>query len=159
MKVDFYEKVWMGIAAVLIVAFLSAIVIAAGVQAIRPPSHQETINPEEVYDSDEFGSTGVETLEDGSIQVTMVTEMFFFDPDEIVVPAGRPVTFRITSPDVIHGILVAGTNTNAMVIPGYVTQFTITFPRPGEYLMMCHEYCGALHHEMQGLVIVEEEGA
>ena len=85
--------------------------------------------------------------------------MFFFDPDEIVVPVGKPVTFRITSPDVIHGILVAGTNTNAMVIPGYVTEFTISFPRAGEYLMMCHEYCGILHHEMQGLVIVEEEGA
>jgi len=159
MKVDFYEKIWMGIAAVLIVAFLSAIIIAAGAQAIRPPSHQETINPEEVYDSEEFGSTGVEVQEDGSVRVTMVTEMFFFDPDEIVVPVGKPVTFRITSPDVIHGILVAGTNTNAMVIPGYVTQFTITFPRAGEYLMMCHEYCGTLHHEMQGLVIVEEEGA
>ena len=159
MKVDVYEKIWMGIAAVLIVAFLSAIIIAAGAQAIHPPSHQETINQEEVYDSDEFGSTGVETMDDGSIRVTMVTEMFFFDPDEIVVPVDTPVTFRITSPDVIHGILVAGTNTNAMVIPGYVTEFTIAFPRPGEYLMMCHEYCGTLHHEMQGLVIVEEEGA
>jgi len=159
MKVDFYEKIWMGIAAVLIVAFLSAIIIAAGAQAIHPPSHQEVINPEEVYDSEEFGSPGVEVQEDGSVRVTMVTEMFFFDPDEIVVPVGKPVTFRITSPDVIHGILVAGTNTNAMVIPGYVTQFTITFPRAGEYLMMCHEYCGTLHHEMQGLVIVEEEGA
>ena len=159
MKVDFYEKVWMGIAAVLIVAFLSAIIIAAGAQAIHPPSHQETINPEEVFDSEEFGSTGVEVQEDGSVRVTMVTEMFFFDPDEIVVPVGKPVTFRITSPDVIHGILVAGTNTNAMVIPGYVTEFTISFPRAGEYLMMCHEYCGILHHEMQGLVIVEEGGA
>ena len=159
MKVDVYEKVWMGIAAVLIVVFLGAIIIAAGAQAIHPPSHQETINPEEVYDSEEFGSTGVEIQEDGSARVTMVTEMFFFDPDEVVVPVGKPVTFRITSPDVIHGILVAGTNANAMVIPGYVTEFTITFPKAGEYLMMCHEYCGTLHHEMQGLVIVEEEDA
>lgn len=156
MKVDVYEKAWMWIAAVLIVAFLGAIIIAAGASAIHPPSHQETINPEEVYDSEEFGSTGVQRFDDGSARVTMVTEMFFFDPDEIVVIAGKPVTFRITSPDVIHGILVAGTNTNAMVIPGYVTEFTITFPKPGEYLMMCHEYCGTLHHEMQGLVIVEE---
>lgn len=159
MNVDFYEKVWMWIAAVLIAAFLGAIVIAAGAQAIRPPSHVETINPEEVYDSEEFSSPGVETLPDGRIVVTMVAEMFFFDPDEVVVPAGRPVTFRVTSPDVIHGLEVVGTNANAMIIPGYVTEFSITFPRPGEYLMVCHEYCGTLHHEMQGLVIVEEEGA
>jgi cytochrome c oxidase subunit 2 len=88
MKVDVYEKVWMGIAAVLIVVFLGAIIIAAGAQAIHPPSHQETINPEEVYDSEEFGSTGVEIQEDGSVRVTMVTEMFFFDPYEVVVPVG-----------------------------------------------------------------------
>lgn len=159
MKVDVYERAWMWIAAVLIVAFLGAIIVAAGASAIHPPSHVEVINPEEVYDDDEFGSPGVETLDDGTIRVTMVGEMFFFDPDEIVVPVDTPVTFRITSTDVIHGILVAGTNTNAMVIPGYVTEFTITFPKPGEYLMMCHEYCGTLHHEMVGALIVEEEGA
>jgi cytochrome c oxidase subunit 2 len=159
MKVDLYEKIWMWIAAVLIVAFLAAIIIAAGAQAVQPPSHVETINPEEIYDSEEFSSPGVEELPDGRILVTMVAEMFFFDPDEVVVPAGRSVTFRITSPDVIHGIEVVGTNANAMVIPGYVTEFSITFPRPGEYLMVCHEYCGTLHHEMQGLVVVEEGGA
>ena len=159
MKVDVYERAWMWIAAVLIVGFLGAIIVAAGASAIRPPSHVEVINPEEVYDHDEFGSPGVETLDDGTIRVTMVGEMFFFDPDEMVVPVNTPVTFRITSTDVIHGILIAGTNTNAMIIPGYVTEFTITFPKPGEYLMMCHEYCGTLHHEMVGALIVEKEGA
>jgi cytochrome c oxidase subunit 2 len=152
MKVDIYEKAWMWIAAVLIVAFLGAIVFAAGHSAIHPPSHVETINPATVYDSEEFGNTG-------SVRVTLVSEMFYFDPDEIVVPAGKPVTFRATSTDVIHGLLVAGTNTNAMIIPGYVTEFTVTFPEPGEYLMLCHEYCGMLHHEMQGVVIVEREDA
>jgi cytochrome c oxidase subunit 2 len=159
MTVDIYEKAWMWIAAVLIVAFLGAIVFAAGNSAIHPPSHVETINPEAVYDSEEFGNTGVETLEDGSVRVTMVSEMFYFDPDEIRVTAGKPVTFRATSTDVIHGLLVSGTNANAMIIPGYVTEFTVTFPKPGEYLMLCHEYCGMLHHEMQGVVIVEKEDA
>jgi cytochrome c oxidase subunit 2 len=159
MQVDLYEKAWMWIAAVLIAAFLGAIVVAAGSQAIRPPSHVETIDPEAVYDTEEFSSPGVRTTTDGRIVVSMVAEMFFFDPDEVRVPPGRPVTFRVTSPDVIHGIEVVGTNANAMVIPGYVTEFTITFDTPGEYLMVCHEYCGLLHHEMQGTVVVEEETA
>ena len=59
----------------------------------------------------------------------------------------------------LAAIQAIGTNANTMVIPGYVTEFTITFPKPGEYLMMCHEYCGTLHHEMVGALIVEEEGA
>ncbi len=159
MQVNAYERAWMWVAGILIAAFLAAIVIAAGAQAIRPPSHVETIDPEGVWDSEEFSSTGVETLPDGRIVVTLVAEMFYFDPDEVVVPAGRPVTFRATSVDVIHGLDIVGTNANAMVIPGYVTEFSVTFPEPGEYLMVCHEYCGTLHHEMQGMVIVEEEGA
>lgn len=159
MKIDLYERIWMWMAAVLIVAFLGAIAFAAGSQAAHPPSHVETIDPQAVPDSEEFGSPGVATLEDGRIVVTMVAEMFAFSPDEIRVPAGRPVTFRVTSPDVIHGLHVVGTNVNAMIVPGYVSEFTITFNRPGEYLMVCHEYCGLLHHEMQGSLIVEEQAA
>ena len=38
--------------------------------------------------------------------------------DCIVVPADEPVTLRFASPDVIHGILITGTNVNTMVMPG-----------------------------------------
>ena len=155
MKVDLYERVWMWLAAVLIAGFLGAILVAAGSQAMQPPSHLETIDPATVHDAGEFATPGVTIRPDGKIVVTMVAEMFIFDPDEIHVPAGRPVTFRITSTDVVHGLLIVGTNANAMVIPGYVSEFSITFPRPGEYLMVCHEYCGLLHHEMMGKVVVE----
>jgi cytochrome c oxidase subunit 2 len=64
------------------------------------------------------------------------------------------VTFRLTSADVIHGFQIVGTNANAMAIPGYVSQFTVTFDEPGEYLVVCNEYCGLLHHNMTGKVIV-----
>lgn len=156
MKVDLYERVWMWIAAVLIAAFLGAILVSAGSQAVQPPSHLETIDPTTVRDAGEFSSPGVETRDDGRTVVTLVAEMFYFDPDEIHVPAGRPVTFRVTSTDVIHGLEIVGTNGNAMVLPGYVTEFTLTF-KPGEYLIVCHEYCGLLHHEMQGTLVAEEE--
>ncbi len=85
----------------------------------------------------------------------VVAQMFAFSPDPIEVPANRPVTFRVTSADVIHGFEVIGTNANAMAVPGYVTQFTVTFARPGEYLIACHEYCGILHHNMVGKLIVK----
>jgi cytochrome c oxidase subunit 2 len=81
--------------------------------------------------------------------------MFAFGPGEIRVPAGRRVTFRLTSSDVVHGFQIVGTNGNAMVVPGYVTQFTTVFTRPGEYLIVCNEYCGLGHHIMSGKLIVE----
>lgn len=158
MNVDLYEKIWMGAAAALIAVFLLAIVVAAGAYAVQPPSHMEVIDPTTVYEDPEFGAPGVETRTDGSVVVTVVAEMFFFDPDPIEVPAGVPVTFRITSPDVIHGFEVVGTNANTMVIPGYVSQFTTTFPEPGEYTVACNEYCGMLHHNMGATLIVQEAG-
>jgi cytochrome c oxidase subunit 2 len=66
------------------------------------------------------------------------------------------VTFRITSSDVMHGFEIVGLNANTMAIPGYVSQFTITFTKPGEYLIGCNEYCGLLHHNMVGKLIVKE---
>jgi cytochrome c oxidase subunit 2 len=66
----------------------------------------------------------------------------------------RPVTIRAVSPDVIHGFIVAGTNVNTMVIPGYVAEIRTEFSRPGEHLMPCHEYCGLGHSEMWSMVRV-----
>ena len=81
--------------------------------------------------------------------------MFFWLPAEIHVPAGAPVTFRLTSIDVSHGFEIAKTNVNTMVLPGYVSQLTYTFDTPGEYLIVCNEYCGVGHHTMGGKIIVE----
>ena len=105
----------------------------------------------------EFAEPGVVTGPDGEITVVAVAEMFAFRPSVIRVPVGQTVRFRMTSPDVLHGFQVVGTNANVMAVPGYVTEFTMAFPRPGEYLIVCNEYCGLSHHLMQAKLIVEGE--
>ena len=70
------------------------------------------------------------------------------------MPADRPVTLRFASPDVIHGILVAGTNVNTMVVPGFVSQVHTVFTKTGDLLMPCHEYCGLGHSQMWATVRV-----
>jgi len=154
-NVDFYERIWMWAAAALVVMFLAAIFIPAAVQAIHPPSHIETLDPTKLAEHPEFATGGVVTRPDGSVVVSVAASMFAFSPDPIEVPANTPITFRITSGDVIHGFQVVGTNANAMAIPGYVSQMTVTFARPGEYPIACHEYCGLYHHEMVGTLIVK----
>ena len=155
MHPEVYERIWMWAAAGLIVLFLGAILLGAGLQAIQPPSHIETLDPTKIADHPEFGSPKITLREDGSIIVPVKAEMFSFSPDPIEVPANRPITFRLTSADVMHGFEVAGTNANAMAVPGYVSQFTVTFPKPGEYPIVCNEYCGGLHHYMVGHLIVK----
>ena len=157
MNVEFYEKIWMWAAVGLLVIFLGTIVLTAANDAVHPPSHIETVDPAALANNPEFGNPAVTVRPDGSVVVSVVTQMYSFSPDPIVVPANRPVTFRITSSDVMHGFEVVGTNANAMAIPGYVSQFTVTFKRSGEYIVGCNEYCGILHHNMVGKLIVREE--
>ena len=82
-----------------------------------------------------------------------------FVPRCIAVPQGRPVTLRFAAPDVIHGILITGTNVNTMVVPGFVAQVHTQFARSGDLLMPCHEYCGLGHSEMWATVQVLPESA
>ena len=156
MHVELYERIWMWAAGALIVVFLGVIVVTAGMQAAAPPSHIETVNPAALDTHPEFSAPGVTDTPDGGVKAVVVAATFFYTPDPIEVPAGRPVTFRITSSDVIHGFQIVGTNGNAMAIPGYVSQFTLTFDRPGEYLITCNEYCGVMHHGMVGKLVVRE---
>lgn len=155
MNVEFYERIWMWLAVGVLVIFAGAVLLSAGVAAVHPPTHMETVDPQALKQYPEFARPAVRTQADGSVVVSVVASMYSFAPDPIQVPANKPVTFRITSEDVIHGFEVVGTNANAMAIPGYVSQFTITFAKPGEYIIGCNEYCGLAHHNMVGRLIVQ----
>jgi cytochrome c oxidase subunit 2 len=74
-----------------------------------------------------------------------------------MVPSNQTVTLRFATPDVIHGILVTGTNVNTMVVPGYVSQVHTVFTKTGDLLMPCHEYCGLGHSQMWATVRVVPE--
>ena len=155
MNVAFYEKLWMWAAGVLIVAFLATIGVGVAGSALQPPSHVETIDPTKIWNDPRFAQHGA-TVDEHGVTVAVVAMMYAFENPEIRVPAGRPVTFRITSADVTHGFQIVGTNGNTMVVPGYISQFTTVFRHPGEYLIVCNEYCGLGHHLMAAKLIVEE---
>ena len=155
MHVDIYERMWMWAAGALIVLFLGAILATTAAQAVQPPGHVETLDPTTISTHAEFGTPVVSTRPDGTVVVPVVAGMFVFAPDPIEIPANVRVTFRVTSADVVHGFQIVGTNANVMAIPGYVTQFSMTFARPGEYTVACNEYCGLMHHAMVGKVVVK----
>ncbi len=85
-----------------------------------------------------------------------MTELYRFTPSIIRVPAGKPIRFRLTSPYVLHGFQIVGTNANVVVAPGYVSELVTSFPKAGKYLIVCNEYCGLSHHLMQATLIVEQ---
>lgn len=128
---------------------------AAIAQFINPPSNFELIDPKSLHLSPEFTESNLgTTISDGQVTTRIVATQFSFVPQCVVVPANERVTLRLASPDVIHGILVTGTNVNTMVVPGYVSQVHTVFTKTGDLLMPCHEFCGIGHSQMWGIVRV-----
>jgi cytochrome c oxidase subunit 2 len=150
------ELRWAAIVGVAVGIIVVAVIFAAVVFGINPPSNIEHIDPKTLHLSDEFTESNLGTRVDANGQVTVrvVTTQFSFIPSCVVVPADRPVTLRFASPDVIHGILVTGTNVNTMVVPGYVAQVHTEFTETGDLLMPCQEYCGVGHSQMIATVHV-----
>ncbi|WP_448377705.1 cytochrome c oxidase subunit II, partial [Fervidobacterium sp.] len=81
---------------------------------------------------------------------------FGYQPNPIEVPKGAEIIFKITSPDVIHGFHVEGTNINVEVLPGEVSTVRYIFKKPGEYRIICNQYCGLGHQNMFGKIVVKE---
>jgi cytochrome c oxidase subunit 2 len=153
------ELRWSALVVVLAAAILIVVVYTAVSMGMNPPSNVERIDPKTLHLSGEFAehNLGTSVGSDGSVTARIIATQFMFVPRCIAVPHGRRVTLRFTSPDVIHGLLVTGTNVNTMVIPGYVAQVHTVFTRTGELLMPCHEYCGFGHSEMWAVVQVMPE--
>ena len=150
------ERRW-ALIVVVIMAVLVAMMVFTGLHwAAMPPSRVETIDVNTVHLSGEFVEANLGTAlgADGQVTVRLVAQQYSFVPQCIVVPAGVPVTFRGTSTDAIHGFVIGRTNANTMLIPGFVSTFTTSFPKAGEQLMPCHEYCGTGHEAMWARVQV-----
>jgi cytochrome c oxidase subunit 2 len=145
------------VAAVGMVSVMMLAVIYAGlVHHINPPSNLEKIDPNALHLTGEFteSNLGTQVSADGQVTTRVVATQFTFQPPCLVVPANRPVVLRFATPDVIHGILITGTNVNTMIVPGYVSQVQTVFTKPGNVLMPCDEYCGLGHSEMFATVRV-----
>jgi cytochrome c oxidase subunit 2 len=153
------ELLWAFGVGVLIAAILGIVVFTALTRGINPPSNVERIDPKTLHLSGEFAEQNLGTTVDsaGGVTVRVVATQFMFVPRCIAVPQNRRVTLRLATPDVIHGILITGTNVNTMVVPGFVAQVYTEFPRTGDLLMPCHEYCGLGHSEMWATVQVVPE--
>lgn len=144
----------------MIALFVGVILFSGLVGHIHPPGAMETLDSTKLHLSTEFAedNLGVVTQKDGSVRVTLVAARYGFYPREVRVPSGRPVTFRIATQDVLHGLHIPMTNMSTMIVPGYASTVTTVFPKPGEYPMLCNEFCGMGHdHMWSKLIVLSEE--
>ena len=155
------ERRWATLS-IIIVGLLVGMATYIGIhQATMPQGHVETADPKTLHLSGEFveSNLGSSVEADGSVTVRAIGQQYSFTPQCIVVPSETPIRFRATSADVVHGLLIEGTNINTMLVPGYVSELPIRFKTPGDHVMPCQEFCGIGHQGMWGKVKVVDKTA
>jgi cytochrome c oxidase subunit 2 len=75
--------------------------------------------------------------------------------NEIHVPVGEAVQFKLASSDVIHSFWVPNMDGKRDLIPGYRSSIWFRADTPGVYRGQCAEFCGMQHAHMAFLVIAE----
>lgn len=151
------EKIWLAIGSGSLVLFLIITGVMGVAMGINPPDGLETtVEPEKVDQYEPFNELGLKQIGPNEYKATILSFVFGYEPSIITVPKGATVHFEVTSKDVVHGLHIPGTATNLMLIPGHIAEYTQTFDEPGEYLFLCHEYCGIAHELMYGKIIVED---
>lgn len=79
----------------------------------------------------------------------------FTTANEIHIPAGVPVKFRLIGGDVIHSFWVPALTGKTDLIPGQTNETWLEADSPGIYSGQCTEYCGVEHARM-GLIVVAQ---
>ena len=150
------ERRWAAISIGIIVLLMAMAAYGGIHQAVMPQAVVETIDPRTLHIAGEFteGNLGSALEPDGSVTVRAIGQQYSFTPQCILVPADTPITIRATSADVLHGFMIAHTNVNAMLVPGYVSTLNTRFSKPGEHAVPCHEFCGNGHEGMWGRINV-----
>jgi len=150
------ERRW-AILSVVIATVLTLVAAIAGIhQATMPQARVETADPARLHLAGEFVESNLGTVlePNGAVTVRAIGQQYSFTPACILLPTQTPITLRATSADVIHGILIQGTNINTMLVPGYVSEQHMRFEKTGDYLMPCQEFCSFGHEGMWGKVKV-----
>ena len=155
------ERRWAAVAVAVLTLLVVMATFAALYHGAMPQSRVETADPRTLHLGGEFieSNLGSALEPDGTVTVRFIGQQYSFTPSCILVPTDTPVTFRVTSADVVHGFLIDGTNINLMLVPGYVSSLGARFDAPGERLMPCHEFCSVGHEGMWGRIKIVERAA
>lgn len=77
---------------------------------------------------------------------------------QVLLDAGSTVEFRVSSLDVNHGFGLYGPErqlvAQTQAMPGYINRLRVHVEKPGDYLVLCLEYCAAGHHRMRSSLSV-----
>ena len=107
--------------------------------------------------------TGLRNVPEDAEEIEVIGQMFswiFIYPNdketenELVVPAGRPIRLSMESIDVIHSFFIPAFRVKTDVVNGITTHTWFHPDKPGTYDIMCTEFCGVGHADMNAILRV-----
>jgi cytochrome c oxidase subunit II len=101
-----------------------------------------------------LGSASVARAQEPRV-ITITAKRFEFSPSEVRLKKGDPVTIRIASADVTHGMYVKALGIDTEIEPGKTGEVTFTPQVAGRFTAICHHFCGAGHGNMHMAFVVE----
>ena len=135
---DTIERRWLGGGGLVLPALLISVVFALTLSAMRDTR-----------------------LEPGGVTIGIVGHQWWWEihydgfstANELVIPAGEPVTFEVASADVIHSFWIPGLGGKIDMLPDTTNTVILEATEPGEYGGACGEFCGIQHARMRLRVI------
>jgi cytochrome c oxidase subunit 2 len=92
------------------------------------------------------------------VVIRAVGHQWRWELDRDTIKTGDLVEFEVTATDVNHGFAIYKDKTHmvaqAQAMPGYVNKLRVRFMEPGDYEVLCLEYCGLAHHGMRAVIKV-----
>jgi cytochrome c oxidase subunit 2 len=97
--------------------------------------------------------------QDAPREIDGVARRFAFEPARIEVAVGERVRLRVVSADGVHGLEIKKFKVKKEIPRGttpVIIEFTAS--EAGEFPILCSEYCGDGHEDMQGQLVVLAKG-
>ena len=97
--------------------------------------------------------------QDAPREIDIVARRFAFEPARVEVTVGERVRLRVVSADGVHGVEIKKFKVKKEIPRGttpVVIEFTAS--EAGEFPILCSEYCGDGHEDMQGQLVVLTRG-
>jgi cytochrome c oxidase subunit 2 len=138
------ERVIFRLSGAVMALFLVGLLVLATGFGVDVPGCVTEMKP---FEQDTLFQTG-----DRRWELHVVARMWAYQMPAVELPAGSELDIYLTSGDVLHGFHIDRTNVNLMAVPGTVTYARVRFSEPGEYPIVCHEYCGIGHQQMVGVI-------
>ncbi|ADQ68580.1 nitrous-oxide reductase [Halogeometricum borinquense DSM 11551] len=130
--------------------------------------HKDKLDPAKIWDAKDYEgereyisekNSGIERLDDSTVEVNMSSKRSEFGLREFTVKEGDEVQMTVTniekSPDIIHGVAIPEHDINLALAPQDTREVTFAADDPGVYWIYCTYFCSALHLEMRSRMIVE----